>query len=384
MIYLVLWLVVPAEPLGSAWQRGRGSPDPCGTSGLGSPRGQWVAHCEGKEREVMAEPRRVERLTASDLFMLVWDDYGWPNQIGGLAILDGTGLLDRDGHLRIEAVRGHIEPRLAAVPRFRQLLCRPRRGLGWPLWVDAPCFDLADHIGVHPLTAPAQLLQACEELARRRLDPARPLWELWLLPGLPERRVGAFIKVHHVVADGPAGVAAFGAAGPWRRGARPGRSAVDADTDPLGQGAAGRQPAPAPAGTRSRVVGPNPSGPGRCAGPERPGRRGGRFSPSSAPPGPASTDRSAPTGGLRQLLARRGEDVQGLVLRAMVPISLHQEQAGQAHGNQPGWMMVPLPLGEPDPVRRLALIGAETATRRHQSRPQAGSGIFRFVAAQRA
>jgi diacylglycerol O-acyltransferase / wax synthase len=68
----------------------------------------------------------------------------------------------------------------------------------------------------------------------------------------------------------------------------------------------------------------------------------------------------------------------------MVPISLHQEQAGQAHGNQPGWMMVPLPLGEPDPVRRLALIGAETATRRHQSRPQAGSGIFRFVAAQRA
>ena len=287
VIYLVLWLVVPAEPLGSAWQRGRGSPDPCGTSGLGSPRGQWVAHCEGKEREVMAEPRRVERLTASDLFMLVWDDYGWPNQIGGLAILDGTGLLDRDGHLRIEAVRGHIEPRLAAVPRFRQLLCRPRRGLGWPLWVDAPCFDLADHIGVHPLTAPAQLLQACEELARRRLDPARPLWELWLLPGLPERRVGAFIKVHHVVADGPAGVAAFGAAGPWRRGARPGRSAVDADTDPLGQGAAGRQPAPAPAGTRSRVVGPNPSGPGRCAGPERPGRRGGRSLPTSLPHGPA-------------------------------------------------------------------------------------------------
>jgi diacylglycerol O-acyltransferase len=43
-----------------------------------------------------------------------------------------------------------------------------------------------------------------------------------------------------------------------------------------------------------------------------------------------------------------------------------------------------LPLGEPDPLRRLALIAAETAARTHQARPQAGSGIFRFLAAQRA
>jgi diacylglycerol O-acyltransferase / wax synthase len=47
-------------------------------------------------------------------------------------------------------------------------------------------------------------------------------------------------------------------------------------------------------------------------------------------------------------------------------------------------MMVPLPLGEPDPVRRLALIAAETAARSHKARPEAGSGIFRFVAGQRA
>jgi hypothetical protein len=46
-------------------------------------------------------------------------------------------------------------------------------------------------------------------------------------------------------------------------------------------------------------------------------------------------------------------------------------------------MMVPLPLGEPDPVRRLGLIAAETAARKHKARPEAGSGIFRFVAGQR-
>jgi diacylglycerol O-acyltransferase len=92
---------------------------------------------------------------------------------------------------------------------------------------------------------------------------------------------------------------------------------------------------------------------------------------------------AAVAGGLRQLLASRGEDVEGLVQRAMVTISLHEEQPGQARGNRPGWMMVPLPLGEPDPVRRLELIAAETAVRKHKARPQAGSGIFRFVAGQR-
>src|SRR5207247_3271703 len=93
---------------------------------------------------------------------------------------------------------------------------------------------------------------------------------------------------------------------------------------------------------------------------------------------------AAVAGGLRQLLTSRGEDVQGLVQRAMVTISLHDEQPGQAQGNKPGWMMVALPLGEPDPVRRLELIAAETAARKHKPRPEAGTGIFRFVAGQRA
>src|SRR5215467_3177887 len=162
----------------------------------------------------MAQTHPLDRLTASDLFLLMWDDYGWPSDIGGLAVLDGTGLLGRDGRVRIDAVRDQLEPRLHLVPRFRQLLCRPRLGLGWPLWVDAPGFDLADHIRVHPVAAPggqAQLLAACEELAARRLNPARPLWELWLLPGLPGRRVGVYLRLHHAIADGTAALAAFGA-----------------------------------------------------------------------------------------------------------------------------------------------------------------------------
>jgi hypothetical protein len=89
-------------------------------------------------------------------------------------------------------------------------------------------------------------------------------------------------------------------------------------------------------------------------------------------------------GGLRQLLAGRGEPVEGLVLRVMVPISLHHEQPGQASGNQDAVMLVPLWLGEPDPVHRLELIAAETTVRKHKARPQSASGILSLPVVQRA
>jgi len=367
----------------------------------------------------MAETRLLERLTASDLFMLLWDDYGWPNEIGGLAILDGTNLLDHDGRVRIEAVRRRLEPRLHLVPRFRQLLYRPRLGLGWPLWVDAPCFDLADHVRVHPLAAPgdhAQLLQACQELARRRLDPGRPLWELWLLPGLPQRRVGAFIRVHHVVADGPAGVATFGALldltadaptpvpSPWTPTPIPTASELLRDNlrrrrQELGRGWSGlahpgrtlrlaRRTLPAWREVLTDKPAPrtslnHPVGTHRRLAIVR-GRLDRTKQIAHAHHATVNDVVLATVaGGLRQLLASRGEDVRGLVQRVMVTISTHDEAPGEARGNKPGWMMVPLPLGESDPVRRLELVAAETAARKHKTRPEAGTGIFRFVAAQR-
>ena len=185
---------------------------------------------------MVAETRLLDRLTASDLFLLMWDDYGWSSDIGGLAVLDGANLLDSGGRVRIDAVREQLEPRLHLVPRFQQLLYRPRLGLGWPLWVDAPTLDLADHIRIHSVAAPggqAQLLAACQDLAARRLDPARPLWELWLLPGLPNQRVGAYLRLHHAVADGAAALAVFGALlDQAPGGACPGRTTVHARANP--------------------------------------------------------------------------------------------------------------------------------------------------------
>jgi WS/DGAT/MGAT family acyltransferase len=363
--------------------------------------------------------RRLERLTASDLFLLMWDDYGWSTDIGGLAILDGSDMFDDNGRLRVGAVRGHIESRLHRVPRFRRVLMRPRLGLGWPLWVDAPSFDVADHVRVHPIAAPggqAQLLAACEALTRRRLDPARPLWELWLLPGLAGGRVGALLRVHHVLADGAAALAAFGALldltpdapevvpPPWRRAPVPTAAELLRDNvrrrgTELRRGLSGlahprrtigRARATLPAWRE--VLTDEPAPQTSLNQPVGDARRltlvGGRLNAVKqiARAHNAKVNDvvlAAVAGGLRELLAGRGEDVDGLVQRAMVTISLHDERPGQAHGNRPGWMMVPLPLGEPDPARRLALIAAETAARKHQARPEAGSGVFRFVAGQR-
>jgi WS/DGAT/MGAT family acyltransferase len=367
----------------------------------------------------MAKARSLDRLTASDLFLLLWDDYGWSTDIGGLAVLDGTSLLDHDGRVRIEAVRRHLEPGLHLVPRFRQLLYRPRLGLGWPLWVDAPAFAIADHIRVHQVAPPggqAQLLQACQELARRPLQPDRPLWELWLLPGLPERRLGAYLRLHHVLADGTAALAAFGtlldltadaptpAAPPWSPAPKPPPSTLLRDNlsrrrEELARGSSGLAH---PGRTLRRA---------RQALPAWREVLTEQRAPQTSLNHPVGTDRrlaiirgrldltkqtahvhhakvndvmlAAVAGGLRQLLASRDVDVSGLVQRAMVTISQHEDQRGPAQGNKPGWMMVPLPVGEPDPVRRLAMIATETAARKLKARPQAGTGIFRFAAAQR-
>ena len=130
----------------------------------------------------------MDRLSAQDLMMLWPEELGWSQDIGALAILDGRTLLDADGRFQIERVRDRVQERLHLVPRFRQLLYRPGLGLGWPLWVDAPSIDLAEHVRVFPLAAPAdeaRLLLACEELRHRRLDRSRPLWSCGSCLGCP-------------------------------------------------------------------------------------------------------------------------------------------------------------------------------------------------------
>ena len=118
----------------------------------------------------------MDRLSAQDLMMLWPEELGWSQDIGALIVLDGRQLLDREGRFQIERMREQIQARLQLVPRFRQLLYQPGFGMGWPLWIDAPSVDVAEHVRLLPLAAPAdeaQLLVACAELWQRRLDRSR-------------------------------------------------------------------------------------------------------------------------------------------------------------------------------------------------------------------
>ncbi|HEX2498965.1 MAG TPA: wax ester/triacylglycerol synthase family O-acyltransferase [Actinomycetes bacterium] len=361
----------------------------------------------------------MDRLTAQDLSTLWPDDIGWPQDIGALAVLDGSKLIDADGQLRIQQVRDAIGSRLHLVPRFRQALHIPRRGLGWPLWVDAASFDIAEHVRVCWIPTPGdetQLLLTTERLRRRRLDRSRPLWEMWLLPGLAGGRVGLYMKVHHAIADGVAGVSTLGAF-------------LDAAPEPVAHPAPAWTPAPLP--TSRELFSDNLQRRAdafahamQCLlSPVATARRARRAWPavretllaSRAPwtslNQPISAGRklavvrarldltkrvahahggtvndvlmAAIAGGLGELLWSRGEPVEDLVLRGYVPVSLRRDEPGPSRGNLDGVMVIPLPLGVADPVQRLRLITGETVERKKLTRPPAGT-LLRNGLVQRA
>jgi diacylglycerol O-acyltransferase / wax synthase len=356
----------------------------------------------------------MQRLTAEDQLML-WPDAMWPQDIGALAILDGSPLSDVDGRFRIDVVRRAVEARLHRVPRFRQVLRVPRWGLGPPLWVDAPDFDPARHIRVVPVPAPgdeAALLHAVESLRARRLDRSRPLWEMCFLTGLPDHRVGLYVRMHHAIADGIAGVATVGAfldpvpdppavpAPPWTPEPWPTSRELFADTvrRHTEQWIHALSTLARPVATIRRLAAGWPEVRGLFARERTPGTSLDRMC------GPDRTLAVLRTrldvvkrvahghdakvndvllavtaAGLRALLTGRGEPVD--TLPVYVPVTLRRpETRDRARGNLVAQMVVPLPLGETDPGRRLARIAAESATRKAHSHPSLGTMFHSRIA----
>jgi WS/DGAT/MGAT family acyltransferase len=362
----------------------------------------------------------IDRLTAQDLSNLWPENLGWPQDIGAIAVLDGAALLDVDGSLRLDDIRTAIAGRLHRVPRLRQVMHRPRAGLGGPLWVDAADFDLADHVRVRPLVGAAgedDLLRGCAQLRNTPLDRSRPLWQLWLLPGLADGRVGMFLRLHHVIADGVAGVALIGGlldgtggavAGKtpsWTPRPAPSTRALLADNVRRSRAAVTAAAAriTRPVGTVRAI---------RGAWPAMHEVLMGERAPRTSLNRPFTGERrlalvrarldaakrcaraheatvndvvlAVVAGGLRDLLVHRGEPVDGVNLLAAIPVSLHHRVPGEAKGNLDGGMVVPLPVGEPDPAVRLRLIAADTARRKLIPRTPLFGGILGVAAVQRA
>jgi diacylglycerol O-acyltransferase / wax synthase len=349
---------------------------------------------------------RYQRLSVQDAGFLDLEHAGLPQHVAILAVAEGGGSLhDPGGRLRVDAVRQQLGGRLELVPRLRQRVLCPRVGQGLPLWVDDPGFDLANHVRTVQVAAPGgerELLGLCDQLCLGLLDRTRPLWELWLVTGLAEGRVGLVLKLHHTLADGLAAVQIAGllldgtadapspTPPPWQP--RPAPSGWKLGADNL----AGRSAALAAALARLGHPGKLAAQARALAGAAQMAAGGRRHRPRSLLRRPVGGRRrlavvrarlavvkdvahghgatvndlllAAVTSGLRALLVARGTPVDRLTLYASVPVALRAQTDTVALGNQVGLMIVPLPVGEPDPVQRLGHITRATTERKR--RPQ--------------
>ncbi|WP_460358231.1 wax ester/triacylglycerol synthase family O-acyltransferase [Mycobacterium sp. ZZG] len=98
-------------------------------------------------------------------------------------------------------------------PRFRR---HPHRGIdsgGLWVWRTDDTVDLREHLQRRSLPAGADreaLWDLVGELHSEPLARSRPMWQAYVIDGLADGRFAFYIKVHHTVVDGVAGLAMIG------------------------------------------------------------------------------------------------------------------------------------------------------------------------------
>ena len=144
-----------------------------------------------------------EPLVGIDTWFLYAERHEAPMHIGGTYIFEGTPRV-KGGRGALGLART-IEERLHLVPRYRQKLMWPPAGVGSPVWVDDPDFDLSYHVRRAALPSPGDDATLRDYVARvfaRPLDLDKPLWEVTIVEGLTGDRVAVVNKVHHAMVDG--------------------------------------------------------------------------------------------------------------------------------------------------------------------------------------
>jgi len=119
-------------------------------------------------------------------------------------VLEAGPLAREGGGVDIDRIRAFVESRLYRVPLCRKRVARvPLEGA--PVWVDDANFNLQYHVRHTHLPVPGDerlLKRLCGRLASQRLDPERPLWELWVVEGLAGDRCALVAKAHESFARG--------------------------------------------------------------------------------------------------------------------------------------------------------------------------------------
>ncbi len=311
----------------------------------------------------------------------------------------------------------HVENRLELVPRFRQRIVEVPLGIENPVWADDPEFDVCRHVRHLGVPRPGRLAQLRDLIGRimsEPLDFQHPLWQLYLIDGLSGRH--AYLsKTHHALVDGVAAVDI----GMILLDSKPTRTKIKPPEDPWSPAppkrgelfaqaaayavqrpfkAAGRavgHTVKMPAKTATSVIRTAEAFTGLAStGPSCPRSR------FNVPVGRdrlvawAKTDLdrlkrardavegstvndvvlSIASGALRLYFEGRGERSPSYLV-ALVPVSIREEGEQHELGNRISTILVPLPVSEPDPLKRLEILRDETARLKESDNARAASLI---------
>lgn len=306
--------------------------------------------------------------------------------------------------LDFERVRATLEHRFLRFRRFRQRIVDSRLPMLSPSWEDDPRFDMDSHLHRIALPSPgddAALTEVVNRLASSPLDYSKPLWQFHVI----ENHQGGslmFCRLHHCIADGIAlmqvmlSMCDVDADAPWpaaeiedkhrqRRSLLGGlvRPAAHAFTTTrkvtgslMGEGA-GMMMHPTRLLDRTREAGAFAQSLGRLVSlPPDPktafkGRLGVSKHTAWTEPLPLDEIKhmgrsmgatvndvlmTIVSGALRRYLITRNEEVDGLDIRAMVPVNLRPPEAAIKLGNHFGLVVLALPIGIGEPLERLVVV----------------------------
>jgi WS/DGAT/MGAT family acyltransferase len=340
---------------------------------------------------------RCERLSAQDASFLLFEGPNNPMNVGGTSIYQGGSLVAKDGAADVDRIKRHIHSRVHLVPRYRQRLAYiPIENQ--PAWIDDDQFDLDYH--VHHVALPrrgdeSHLKRISAEILAQPLDRRKPLWELWIVEGLPGGRFATVTKAHHCMIDGVSGLDLTAAMmstepqqrikrpAPWRPRRTP--SGAELLRDDILQRV--RLSLQRPAAARAANASPSDFAERLIAIWEslESGLRGAANTPFNQPTGPQRRfdwlclDRAeikevkrrldgtvndvvlaTVAGAVRRFLKRRRVAIQGVDFRVAIPVNVRS--AGEEHvlGNRVSVWLAQLPIQEPDAARRLAKVSGLT------------------------
>jgi WS/DGAT/MGAT family acyltransferase len=339
-------------------------------------------------------------------------------QIGAVCFFEGAPLRDRQGELRIDDLRTHVESRLLLSPRYRKRIAPIPFDAARPVWVDDERFDITHHVRAATIPDPGGedgLRRFLGDLLSQPLDTERPLWDTWVLDGLEDDRIALVLRVHHVMADGisllDAALLMLGTepqtrpdepSGPWRPEAAPHAAGLLWDglatrrrhqLDILAHAARFALDPRRVLGAARSAIGAMTSPPTTAPSLPFNGRVGRRrdFLWTSLPMPELVALKRAEGVTLndvvlavvaealrRQLGAEAAESLGAHAPRVLVPVGGADSTADDG-GNAFSFMVAGLPIAVPDPIERLRRIHHEMEERKASLQSSAALSLFSIV-----